>query len=59
VAASEQQRSKLMIAAPHGSNRPPFVVRPAVAVTCRGGGYFFLPSLTALRQIAQGLVDPI
>ena len=59
VAASEQQRSKLMIAAPPGSNRPPFVLRPAVAVTCRGGGYFFLPSLTALRQIAQGLVDPI
>ncbi len=59
VAASEQQRSKLMIAAPQGSDRPPFVLRPATAVTCRGGGYFFLPSLTALRQIAQGLVDPI
>jgi hypothetical protein len=24
----------------------------------RGGEYFFIPSLTALRQIAEGSVDP-
>jgi hypothetical protein len=24
----------------------------------RGGEYFFVPSITALRLIAQGLVDP-
>ena len=27
-------------------------------VETRGGGYFFLPSLTALRMIGQGIVDP-
>ncbi|MDB5571857.1 MAG: Dyp-type peroxidase family [Hyphomicrobiales bacterium] len=27
-------------------------------VTLRGGGYFFLPSLTALRFLAAGVVDP-
>ncbi|MFM7313110.1 MAG: hypothetical protein ACKO0M_08095 [Cyanobium sp.] len=52
--------SKLMIAAPPNSDRPPFVMRPAPSpVDCRGGAYFFLPSLTALRLIAQGLVDPL
>jgi deferrochelatase/peroxidase EfeB len=33
------------------SEMPPFVAM-------RGGDYFFLPSLSALRQIAQGSVDP-
>ncbi len=27
-------------------------------VECRGGDYFFVPSLTALRMIAMGIVDP-
>jgi len=27
-------------------------------VECRGGEYFFIPSLTALRMIAMGTVDP-
>jgi hypothetical protein len=27
-------------------------------VETRGGEYFFIPSLTALRQIAEGSVDP-
>ena len=27
-------------------------------VTTRGGDYFFLPSLTAVRMIAMGTVDP-
>ena len=27
-------------------------------VTTRGGDYFFLPSLTAIRMIAMGTVDP-
>jgi hypothetical protein len=27
-------------------------------VETRGGEYFFIPSLTALREIAQGSVDP-
>jgi len=28
-------------------------------VNTRGGDYFFIPSLTALRQIAMGLVSTI
>lgn len=39
--------------------KPPFVaggLRPFV--TTRGGDYFFQPSMTALRMIGQGLVDP-
>ncbi|MEY4298183.1 MAG: hypothetical protein RLZZ423_1362 [Cyanobacteriota bacterium] len=51
--------SKLIINADAASHRPPFVLRPAAAVQCRGGAYFFVPSLTALRLIAQGMVDPI
>jgi len=27
-------------------------------VETRGGEYFFIPSLTALRMIAEGIVDP-
>ena len=27
-------------------------------VECRGGDYFFVPSMTALRMIAMGIVDP-
>lgn len=49
----------LIINTDSASNRPPFVMRPAAAVQCRGGAYFFIPSLTALRLIAQGMVDPI
>lgn len=62
VMAPQQPRSvsKLMIAAPPNSDRPPFVMRQDISpVDCRGGAYFFLPSLTALRLIAQGLVDPL
>ncbi|WP_448581827.1 Dyp-type peroxidase [Thermaurantiacus sp.] len=39
--------------------KPPFVaggLKPFV--TTRGGDYFFQPSMTALRMIGQGLVDP-
>ena len=27
-------------------------------VETRGGDYFFIPSLTALRMIAEGIIDP-
>ena len=27
-------------------------------VECRGGDYFFVPSMIALRMIAMGIVDP-
>ena len=38
---------------------PPFICRGLEPfVRTRGGDYFFLPSLTALRHIAAGTVEP-
>jgi deferrochelatase/peroxidase EfeB len=51
--------SKLVIGGAEDGSQPPFIVRPAEAVHCRGGAYFFVPSLAALRLMAQGLIDPI
>lgn len=41
------------------SDQPPYFVRdiPRLVET-RGGDYFFIPSMTALRLIAKGMVDP-
>lgn len=42
-----------------GSTKPPYVCGSlSNFVELRGGDYFFMPSLTALRMIAQGAVDP-
>ena len=40
-------------------NTPPFFCDqiPRLVET-RGGDYFFLPSLTALRMISEGIIDP-
>ncbi|MCW5649606.1 MAG: peroxidase [Ramlibacter sp.] len=43
---------------PDGSETPYFLPRLPRFVETRGGEYFFVPSLTALRVIAKGLVDP-
>ncbi len=41
------------------SGRPPYVMsKLKTFVECRGGDYFFIPSMTALRMIAMGIVDP-
>lgn len=52
-------KAKFVIPAdPHGA-RPPFIVEGIPQfVEMRGGDYFFAPSLTALRMIAEGAVDP-
>lgn len=51
--------SKFVIAADPGSGKPPFFATGMPQfVEVRGGDYFFIPSMTALRMIAQGLVDP-
>ena len=41
------------------SEKPPYVMsKLKTFVECRGGDYFFIPSMTALRMIAMGIVDP-
>ncbi len=41
------------------SGHPPYVMsKLKTFVECRGGDYFFVPSLTALRMIAMHIVDP-
>lgn len=43
---------------PKGSNPPFFCGDIPNLVNTLGGDYFFIPSLTALRMIAMGIVDP-
>jgi Dyp-type peroxidase family len=43
---------------PDGDNAPYFLQNIPRFVETRGGDYFFLPSMTALRMIAQGRIDP-
>lgn len=43
---------------PEGDAPPRFVRNIPQLVETRGGDYFFVPSLTALRLIARGLIDP-
>ncbi len=50
--------ARFVIAAPD-AEKPPFVASGLPQfVSTRGGDYFFSPSMTALRMIGQGLVDP-
>jgi len=52
-------RAKFVIASDPKSGRPPFVVEGIPQfVETRGGEYFFVPSMTALRMIGMGVVDP-
>lgn len=51
--------NKLVIAADPATGHPPFFASGMPQfVEPRGGEYFFIPSVTSLRLIAQGLVDP-
>jgi Dyp-type peroxidase family len=43
---------------PNSTDTPYFLQNIPRLVETRGGDYFFLPSMTALRMIAQGQVDP-
>jgi Dyp-type peroxidase family len=51
--------AKFIIPADPAGSQPPFICAELPSfVETRGGEYFFLPSLTALREIATGSVDP-
>ena len=45
-------------AEPGGGKAPFFCTHLPRMVETRGGDYFFIPSITALEMIAQGIVDP-
>ncbi len=51
--------AKFVIPADPDSGKPPFVLANLPQfVETRGGDYFFVPSMTALRMIGMGIVDP-
>jgi hypothetical protein len=57
--SADAPKAKYVIAADPASGRPPFVVEGLPQfVETRGGEYFFVPSMTALRMIGMGVVDP-
>ncbi|MFD1343834.1 Dyp-type peroxidase [Litorisediminicola beolgyonensis] len=48
-----------MIPSDPSSGKPPYMMtKLRTFVECRGGEYFFVPSMIALRMIAMGIVDP-
>ena len=51
--------ARFVIAADPDSGHAPFVASPLPQfVSTRGGDYFFAPSMTALRMIGTGTIDP-
>jgi hypothetical protein len=49
----------MVIASARGSGKPPFFCsRLPRFVETRGGDYFFVPGMTALRMIGEGSIDP-
>jgi Dyp-type peroxidase family len=52
-------KAKFVIPSDPKSGHPPFIVEDIPQfVETRGGEYFFVPSMTALRMIGMGVVDP-
>jgi len=55
----EGESHKFVIPSDPESGNPPFIcANMPQFVEMRGGDYFFVPSLTALRMIAMGTIDP-
>lgn len=58
VIGKHDKGDKFVIASDPETGKPPYICAdPPPFVTTRGGEYFFIPSLTALRMIAMGVVD--
>jgi len=56
---NHDDESKFVIPADPASGNPPFIATKLKQfVTTRGGDYFFMPSMTALRMLGMGVVDP-
>jgi deferrochelatase/peroxidase EfeB len=59
IVGNHDGAAKFVIATdPNGSGAPFICERVPQFVEPRGGEYFFVPSLTALRMIGMGIVDP-
>lgn len=59
IIGNHEDDAKFVIATGPASGKPPFICdRLPQFVETRGGDYFFVPSMTALRMIAAGTVDP-
>src|SRR5262249_4582637 len=57
--ADERYPSKAVLQVdPEGDQPAYFLARLPRLVETRGGEYFFVPSMTALRMIARGMIDP-
>lgn len=57
--ADDKFPSKAVLQVDPDSDQAPYVLSKIPRfIETRGGEYFFVPSLTALRMIAQGVVDP-
>lgn len=56
---SHEHHKRHTIPSDPATGKPPYVMsKLKTFVECRGGEYFFVPSMTALRLIAMGVVDP-
>lgn len=59
IIGNHGENAKFVIGSSAESGKAPFICdRPPQFVETRGGAYFFVPSMTCLRLIAQGLIDP-
>ncbi|MFM8331768.1 MAG: Dyp-type peroxidase [Candidatus Methylumidiphilus sp.] len=57
--ADEKYASKAVLQVDPNSDDAPYILAKIPRfVETRGGDYFFVPSMTALRMIAQGVIDP-
>lgn len=56
---NHDEHSKFVVEASADSGKPPFICDAMPQfVEMRGGAYFFIPSMSSLRLITQGLTDP-
>jgi Dyp-type peroxidase family len=59
IAGNRKGDAKFIVPVDPGSDAAPFICADIPQfVETRGGDYFFLPSMTALRMIGMGTVDP-
>ncbi len=59
VLGNHAHHQRYTINADPASGKPPYIMsKLKTFVETRGGDYFFIPSMTALRMIGMGIVDP-